>query len=194
MVDTQNFFKKIEGVLKFERVLKKEEKPDWCNYDFIALFNQVLQGLEINYKFFYISKISEYPETKEKSKELVEKQRLLKTYLEQQGFGVVKAGRVRGYSQNGGKLIFKEKGVDVRIAVDMLAMSLLDKKVNNIILASSDSDLQPAIKEIRKRAGVSLIYLGFETGLNKGLTYTTNRTIVIRNFEVVACYKKQLKI
>jgi len=47
-----------------------------------------------------------------------------------------------------------------------------------------DSDLQPAIKEVRER-GNSVVYLGFESQPNKGITYTTNRTILIRNAEVL---------
>jgi len=52
------------------------------------------------------------------------------------------------------------------------------------IIASSDSDLQPAVKELKKR-GVEQVYLGFEIDPNKGLSYTTNRTILIRNAEVL---------
>lgn len=58
-----------------------------------------------------------------------------------------------------------------------------DKKVKEIILGSSDSDLQPAIKEVRDRK-VSCVYLGFESQPNKGLSYTTSRTILIRNSEI----------
>ena len=59
-----------------------------------------------------------------------------------------------------------------------------DKKVEQIILGSSDSDLQPAIKEIRERK-IQCVYLGFESHPNKGLTFTTNRTILIRNSEII---------
>lgn len=85
---------------------------------------------------------------------------------------------------HGGKkaLVFKEKGVDVKVAVDMVSLSC-DKKVKEVILGSSDSDLQPAIKEVRER-GTNCVYLGFESQPNKGLTFTTNRTILIRNSEV----------
>jgi uncharacterized LabA/DUF88 family protein len=79
-------------------------------------------------------------------------------------------------------LVFKEKGVDVKIAVDMVSLSC-DKKVREIILASSDSDLQPAIKEVRDRK-VNCVYLGFEAQPNKGISYSSNRTILIRNSEL----------
>jgi len=117
---------------------------------------------------------------------------LLKTHLEKQGFEFVLSGSIRGHTEDGflGKkiLIFKEKGVDVKIAVDMVSWSC-DKKVNSLILGSSDSDLQPAIKETRRR-GVECIYLGFENEPNKGLTFTTNRTILIRNSEILDFIKK----
>lgn len=58
-----------------------------------------------------------------------------------------------------------------------------DKKADEIILGSSDSDLQPAINETKNR-GVNCVYLGFEAQPNKGLSYTTSRTILIRNSEI----------
>ncbi|MCX6713442.1 MAG: NYN domain-containing protein, partial [Candidatus Vogelbacteria bacterium] len=112
-------------------------------------------------------------------------------HLEKQGFEVVMAGRVRGHYQDGilGKkiLVFKEKGVDVRIAVDMVSWTC-DGQVDQIILASSDSDLQPAIDEVKKRKA-TCIYLGFETAPNKGISYNTNKTILIRDSEVLAFEK-----
>ncbi len=70
----------------------------------------------------------------------------------------------------------------MRIAVDMITLSY-NKELKVAIIGSSDSDLQPAIKELENQ-GIERIYLGSEVSLNKGLTYTTNRTILIRNSEV----------
>ncbi|MBI4090902.1 MAG: NYN domain-containing protein, partial [Candidatus Komeilibacteria bacterium] len=78
---------------------------------------------------------------------------------------------------------FKEKGVDVAMAVDMVTLAC-DKKIKTAVIGSSDSDLQPAIRELRKR-DIECIYLGFEISPNKGMTYTTHRTILIRNAEVL---------
>ena len=178
IIDGENFKKKIESVFREAN----QKKPFWYEYDFQGLLTKVLQGLKIDYRVFYFARIKEHKETKDKSKVLIEEQRLLKTHLEKQGFEVIMAGRVSGQKEDG-ILIFKEKGVDVRIAVDMVSWSC-DKKVKTIILGSSDSDLQPAIKEVRRR-GTECIYLGFESGPNKGMTYTTNKTILIRGSEVL---------
>ena len=182
LIDGENFKGKIRSVFKNT----KKDRPVWHEYDFKGLLDTVLKDMPINRKVFYFARIKEHEESKEKSKQLIEEQRLLKTHLEKQGFEVILSGRVRGQLEDGerGKkiLVFKEKGVDVKIAVDMVSLSC-DKKVKELILGSSDSDLQPAIKEVRVRK-VSCVYLGFEAQPNKGLSYTTNRTILIRNSEI----------
>ncbi|MEK7651048.1 MAG: NYN domain-containing protein [Patescibacteria group bacterium] len=182
LIDGENFKRKMKSVfLSYGR-----KEPIWHEYDFKGIFGKVLYGVNIDRKIFYFGRIKEDPATLKKSQELIQEQRLLKTHLERQEFEVEFAGRVRGQLGDGflGKKIkiFKEKGVDVKIAVDMVTWSC-DKKVNNIILASSDSDLQPAIKEVKNR-GVYCIYLGFSLDPNKGLTASTNKTFLIRDSEI----------
>lgn len=192
LIDGENLKGKIKAVFKEA----KKDKPVWHEFDFVSLFEKVLAGIKIDKKIFYFARIKEHDNTKEKSKQLIEDQRLLKTHLEAQGFDVILSGRVRGQMEDGynGKkvLVFKEKGVDVKIAVDMVSLSC-DKKVKEIILVSSDSDLQPAVKEVRDRK-VSCVYLGLEAQPNKGLSYTTNRTILIRNSELFEFEKIQNKL
>lgn len=182
-IDGENFKYKIRAVFKDEN----KGKPIWHKYNFKGLLDKVLEGVKIDRKVFYFAKIKEHKESKDKSKQLIEEQRLLKTHLENQGFEVILSGRVRGQKeedQNGKNIIiFKEKGVDVKIAVDMVSLAC-DKKVKEIILCSSDSDLQPAIQEIKNR-DVKCIYLGFESQPNKGMTFTSDRTILIRNRELL---------
>ena len=64
-----------------------------------------------------------------------------------------------------------------------------DNQLKTAIIGSSDSDLQPAILELKKRK-IEMVYLGFENSPNKGLTFTTNRTILIRNSEVIEFMSK----
>lgn len=54
---------------------------------------------------------------------------------------------------------FHEKGVDVNIAVDIVA-GALKNQYDHFILVSSDTDLLPAIK-IAKEAGKTIEYIGF---------------------------------
>jgi len=58
--------------------------------------------------------------------------------------------------------VWKEKGVDVKIAVDILTLAQMDN-CQSIILLSSDSDLLPAVKKAQN-AGKSVEYIGFGEG------------------------------
>jgi len=191
LIDGENLKGKIRSVFHSDK-----KRIIWHEYDFRGLLHKVLEGMKIDKKVFYFARIKEHDDSKEKSKQLIEEQRLLKTHLERQGFNVILSGRVRGQWEDdvSGKkvLIFKEKGVDVKIAVDMVALAC-DKKVGQIILASSDSDLQPAIKEVTNRK-VDCVYVGFESQPNKGMSFTTKRTILVRNSEVLEFEKVQPKL
>ncbi len=181
-IDGRNFLSKIGYILTRDRT----KEIDFTNYNFAGLLDKVLAGIIIDKRIVYLGKLTKHKETEEKSDELIEKQRLLKAHLEEQGFEVIITGRVRGHVEKCPKghetLTFKEKGVDVRIAVDMITLAC-DKKLKTAIIGSSDSDLQPAIAGLKNK-DIERIYLGFESQPNKGLTFTTNRTILIRNSEV----------
>jgi len=183
-VDGENFLKYVEDALIQSGVPKN--KIDTTQIDISSLVSIAFPHVRIAKRLFYAARLKVFEETKEKSLELIRKQRILKTNLEKQGFEFIISGNVRPQKivRNGKqKLVFKEKGVDVRIAVDMVSLSC-DKVIDTAILCSSDSDLQPAVKEIKKR-GVNVIYLGFETSPNKGLTFTTNKTVLFRNHEIL---------
>jgi len=184
-IDGENFLHKVEDVLKKES--KAKGFPETVNLDFNKLLIGALNGLDLSRKIFYGAKLHFNKETPKKSQELIKVQRKLINNLKNQKFEFIMAGNVRG-QKVGKSMIFREKGVDVKIAVDLVSMAC-DDKLKTAILCSSDSDLQPAIAEVRKR-GVEIIYLGFEISPNKGLTYTCNRTILLRNSEVIEALKK----
>lgn len=191
-IDSENLRHYLKMVLESAGI--KESKHNLENLNLSHLLQGPLKGLKISTKRYYSAKLRiypEYPETHKKSKELILKQRIQKTNLEKSGFKFVIAGNVRPQkvkADNKTKTIFKEKGVDVRMAVDLVA-DACDKRIKTAILCSSDSDLQPAVNEIRNR-GIEVIYLGFEISPNKGLSYTTNRTIMIRNSKVLEAHKR----
>lgn len=165
--------------------------PDWHLFNFPKLFESALGTPAADKVVFYFAKIKVHPKSLKKSNELIQEQRLLKTALESYGYDVVLAGNVRA-NENGGKIVFKEKGVDVRIAVDMVSHAC-DNAATEIILCSSDSDLQPAIKEARSR-GMKVTYLGFGADPNKGLTFTTNKTILFRDTEITTALPSKLPL
>lgn len=185
VIDGENFLHKVEDILKEE--VGAKGNSDIFDMDLNKLLKVPLQGLDPSKKIFYSSRLHFHPETAKKSQELIKYQRKLRNTLTNQGFEFIIAGNVRAQKVND-KTIFVEKGVDVRIAVDLVSLAC-SGQINTAILCSSDSDLQPAVAKL-KEYKVKVIYLGFETSPNKGLTATTNRTILLRNSEILeACSK-----
>lgn len=180
-IDGENFIHKIEEVLKTKGL--DGGKFDLSGINLNQLLKKSLEGLTVLTKNFYIAKIRLHPDTIKKSKELIAYQRKLRNNLVNQGFEFIIAGNVRA-QKIGSKIIFREKGVDVRIAVDMVTLAC-DKKMDTAVLCSSDSDLQPAVSELKKRK-VKVIYLGFQIKPNKGLVYSTDRTILFRNKDILS--------
>ncbi len=183
-IDGENFLYKVEDALRESGIPK--HKIDSNRLNLSSLIAEVLKGYKITKKTFYSAKLRMFSDTQDKSRILINKQRILKQNLEKQGFEFLIAGNVRPQSitANGKTTyVFKEKGVDVKIAVDLVSLCC-DKKMDTAILCSSDSDLQPAITEIKRR-GVKVVYLGFEISPNKGLTFTCNKTILFRNSEIL---------
>ncbi len=187
-IDGENFLHKIGNVLRDEDIDKN--KVDLALIDLNNLFREALRGFKLSRKIFYAARLHLHPNTKRKSKELIKLQRKLRNHLINQGYEFIIAGNVRAQNVNN-KVVFREKGIDVKIAVDLISLAC-DKKLETAILCSSDSDLQPAVKELQER-GIEIIYLGFEANPNKGLTYTTNRTILLRNPEVIEALSKTTK-
>ena len=186
-IDGENFIFKLEQVLKRKKINLKEFDLSSARFD--NLFAKVLQGLHIQKKLFYIAKLHVHKDDKEKSNELIEVQKKLSDTLTKQGFEIMFAGNVRSQTvrlKKETKIVFREKGVDVQIAVDLVSIAA-DKGMQTAVLCSSDSDLQPAVKEVKKR-GVEMIYLGFQMQPNKGLSYTSDRSILIQNADILrAC-------
>src|SRR5947209_4137294 len=74
---------------------------------------------------------------------------------------------------------YREKGVDVLIAVELLRGAYRDT-YDTAILVSSDTDLIPAIQEIRQ-AGKHLEYVGFSHRPSYGLIKNSDiRTLLKR--------------
>jgi len=188
-IDGENFRYKVEEVLEAEKVHK--DAVDFASINLQQLVLTVFAGQRIAKKFFYAARMRQHKETMEKSKELIQAQRRLKNNLERQGFTYIQAGNVRAQTVRVGKeteLVFREKGVDVKLAVDMVSMAA-DKQMNKAIICSSDSDLQPAIAALQKNK-VRVVYLGFQLNPNKGLMYTADEVVLFRNQEIIEASKQ----
>jgi uncharacterized LabA/DUF88 family protein len=76
-----------------------------------------------------------------------------------------------GFIIERGKIVYdheiREKGVDVKIAIDIVIDGIEDK-YDTAIIVSSDTDLIPAIKHVQSK-GKKVEYIGFSNYTSVGL-------------------------
>ena len=89
----------------------------------------------------------------EKSKNLVSGQQKFFTNIQKDGF-IIKRGRIMPLGN-----LYKEKGTDVKISVDLI-VGAVDNLYDTAILVSSDTDLIPAIRYIKYK-NKKVEYVGF---------------------------------
>lgn len=106
--------------------------------------------------------------------------------LARQSIRYVKAGYLKirstrkcpncGYSYD----VLQEKGVDVRLATDLVVLSQTNEK---IALFSSDTDLIPAINEAHKN-NCQITYVAFEENMSQAISVVCDLSVVIKQKEV----------
>lgn len=115
---------------------------------------------------------------KEKSEKLYANQQKFLAKLQQQKIAIVLGNLIRHPDKS-----FHEKGVDVRLAVEMIRFAREDK-YDIAYLISSDTDLVPAVEEVQS-FGKKVIYVGLPKGQSFGLTKASDNTILLRNEDVM---------
>ena len=158
----------------------------------------MLDDIEIRY--YGVSKIKQqrgYGEYMlEKSVKFADNLRKLKNCLTKYGVKYISCGQLRPRNSDKCKNCgfedykFQEKGVDVGIAVNIVC-DVLEKRVEHIILISSDTDLVPAIR-IAKDKGAKITYISFDKMIIRPLSVLSNSTIAIRAHEVAEAYANSL--
>lgn len=143
-IDGSNFYKH----------LKDEEInfPKGVKFDFSRFVDFLVDERECISKRYYIG-IARNIDNTQKSKEIVSGQQKFLSRIENEGF-TIKKGRLM-YDE--GRI--REKGTDVRIAID-LVVGAVDELYDTAILVSSDTDLIPAVKYIKYK-NKKLEYVGF---------------------------------
>lgn len=86
----------------------------------------------------------------------------------------------------GGKKLRVEKGVDVKIAADMIDFSLVKKVCDVCILISGDADFLPAMNVI-KRQGCEVITTSVGRGYSRDLRSGDFRYVVLKRADLDRC-------
>lgn len=190
-IDGQNFLYKAADVLvKAGRITDKQALH---TLSIRKLFEGLLRQNNIEIRY-YGTKLKHYNVTNEvqqKSRIMVDSQRRLKNSLSKQRIDFIEAGRLKlrdsDRCKNCGQqdLHFQEKGVDVKLAIDLVVGS--ESEDIKTVLVSSDNDLLPAITTLTER-GKHITYVGFSDYLTKALATNASTVEIIRNAELVDAF------
>jgi uncharacterized LabA/DUF88 family protein len=132
--------------------LKDLKIPNTTEFDYFGLCEFLSRKRKVVSYRYYVGAVRAKDDDPIGQAKRASQQRLF-SHLKEQGL-LVKPGFLM---ENGGK--YHEKGVDVKIAVDLL-VGAYDNLYDVAIVLSSDTDLIPAIKKIR-HLGKELEYVGF---------------------------------
>lgn len=123
------------------------------NFKFKEFIDRFIGDRKLEGVRYYIGQVKKIDGNKE-SEKLYKHQQILFEKLKKMDFYIVR-GRIR---ELGGK--FSEKGVDVRIAIDLIE-GAYENRYDEAILISSDGDLAPAVEMVaRKKKKIEVV--GFE--------------------------------
>ncbi|OGH77913.1 MAG: hypothetical protein A2224_00375 [Candidatus Magasanikbacteria bacterium RIFOXYA2_FULL_40_20] len=169
----------IDGGNLYHLVFKKLNIKE-LDFSFEKFSDFLVNGRELTEfgKRFYIGTVREH-EGDEYSKEAMSKQTKLFSVLKKDKWElktsklrsrlekVIIDSRTVDYKKLHGKGVkfvefnrMREKGIDVKIATDLI-IGALDNKYDTAILVSSDSDLIPAIDIVKNRFNKKIEYVGF---------------------------------
>jgi uncharacterized LabA/DUF88 family protein len=171
-IDGSNFYHKMKD-LEFLNLTK---------FNYRGLADWLALGREVVSYRYYVGVVRTGVDSI-KGQELRKEQQRLFAHLSSahQGFAIK-----RGYlMENNGK--YHEKGVDVKIAVDLL-VGAYDNLYDAAIVLSSDTDLIPAIKKI-KHLGKEVEYIGFAHNPSLALQKhaTLSRLLIKEEIEPFSC-------
>lgn len=119
-----------------------------------------------------------------KSQKLYANQQTLFYQLDKQGIEIKK-----GYMLHHRHFTYQEKGVDVRIALDIQRGALKDE-YDQCYIISSDTDIIPAILDA-KEVGKEIIYVGFDGSLSRALKANCSKTIILTKELISGCARKR---
>ena len=170
-IDGNNFYFKLRSL-----TARLEKKYKLSSFNFRAFSEWLAEPNTLIGASYYIGAIRQQ-ENNEKSKKMYTDQQRLLRRLQAQNISFVLGHLIRHPDKT-----YHEKGVDVRLAVEMIRYARQDK-YDIAYLISSDTDLVPAVEEVRS-FGKKVQYVGIPKGQSYGLTKAADDIRLLRPEEV----------
>ena len=157
----------------FYNYLKDEEInfPKGTKFDFRAFVDFLVGNERECVSKRYYTGVFRNLDGSDKSRSLVSGQQKFFSNLENDGF-TIKRGRIMPIDK-----VYKEKGTDVKIAVDLI-IGAVDNLYDTVILVSSDTDLIPAVRYVKYK-NKKIEYVGFAHSPSLGMQKYANFSILL---------------
>ena len=197
-VDGENFRQNLTLELMEKHLIKNRDVM--YKYDVAGLMREAL--LEDDLEIWYYASEVKMPKGFEPDEDILKqmlkiekKTRRLIPMLEAQGIRYIRAGNLKPKPSKPCRCcgnrdeIIQEKGVDVRMALDIFEQALSHEN-DEIGVVSSDVDICPVYKKIQKKL-VKIRYVCFADRMNRAVnsacykTMTISKAMVARHFEGV---------
>ena len=189
-VDGENFSFKVAGILIANGRIKEKNELTAIDIRYLLEASLTRNDLIIRYYGTRVRVIRDTPELETKTKRFIDRNRMLRNSLRKQGVEFIEAGKLKIRDgdickQCGARdLRLQEKGVDVKIAVDIIGDSTKDRP---LYLVSSDTDLLPAIAASK----ADITYMAFSKSVTQALCRATqNKMVVLRDSEVLDAFDR----
>jgi ASC-1-like (ASCH) protein/uncharacterized LabA/DUF88 family protein len=172
-IDGNNFYYKMKDITSSQKGILK--LLDFKYNEFAKKLIKENLLVEIRY---YVGAIRRQKGVNEdKSEKLYSDQQKLLAKLQQQNIPVILGNLIQHPDKS-----YHEKGVDVRIAVEMIRLARADK-YDVAYLLSSDTDLVPAVEEVLS-FNKKVVYVSISKGQSFGLTKVSSNTILLREEDI----------
>jgi uncharacterized LabA/DUF88 family protein len=173
-IDGNNFYYKLKDF-----VSGKPENFSLIDFNYISFLNNLIKEDSLVEIRYYIGAVKRQSgPDKQKSEKLYANQQKFLAKLQQQGIVTIMGNLIQHPDKS-----FHEKGVDVRLAVEMIRFAREDK-YDVAFLLSSDTDLVPAVEEVHSFNKI-VVYVGYSKGQSFGLTKVSDNTILLREEDVI---------
>ncbi|MDO8555416.1 MAG: NYN domain-containing protein [bacterium] len=175
----------IDGGNTYRRLKSLGVPNKSSRFDYSAFVEHLVGDRSLVSKRYYIG-IVKNVDGSEKAEKMVKNQQKFLNSLRTEGFEV-KPGRIM-YDDGS----IREKGVDVKLSVD-LVIGAVDNMYDTAIVMSSDTDIIPAIKYIRKAKKKNVEYIGFGATPSFGMIKESSISRIFSDMNLVQFQAKTLK-
>jgi len=196
-IDGQNFMYKIAPRLIDAKIIK--HKQNITSIDLPFLLQKLFPHEKIEIRYYGTAKIKRQThygkDIEKKSILFADNLRRLRNCFNKTGVIFRPAGSLKVRVTDVCKKCkissykLQEKGVDVGLAVDLVT-DALTKKVQHIILVSSDTDLLPAILSAKQNKKIKIAFVGFKGEIVKAISACVDHTITLKDEDIAEAYTR----